>query len=194
MCRENGGKTMKARNIIYTLMETSNSWEEVFEKIKSREHFFEKEMIPPQEFICLLDETYIGNLKHIRKPPFGYLKLVSSEISDCSKVLLLGKNSLNIENYLTVEKGTLFEVKHTQKKPIAKEMQKGDAYKIALTLCDKVALCETEKSDEKKCKMIISYALMEGKDIFAKPTTGKSFNNSLIKQGAFLIDEKEDLD
>lgn len=180
---------MKARQILLTLAQKyDNDWAKMYECIMGKK-YIEKEAIEDiPNAITILDENYPKALKQIYKPPFVfYYKGDIKELEKDDYILMVGENRFKIaeENIITIENNVL---NLGGKLKIWGDKNDDASFRIAFAFIKKVAFTKMAEMQ------IVSMALNAGKDIYITPTTKPSVNNKLIKEGAFLLDCKADLE
>lgn len=163
----------------------------ILRSLKNKQYPEKIEINPRDNFITFLDKEYPMALKQTGQPP---LVLHLNKMVDLNALkgrpLLKGKNKFNIENPITIEKnenGKL--VVKIEDIEIWGGNTEYDICKIALALCNKVAITEQIKKDT----LLALAAFQLNKDIYITPTIRPSFNNELIKNGALLLDSIRDL-
>lgn len=193
---------MDAKSVILALaVKHQDSWFDVYEDIKEKVQISSTEVNELTSkidcsYITILDENYPKELKKNFRPPFviyyeGDLSLLNND----NLIYVYGSNKFDID-----KKDLIIQDSESKKIVIGGGLKmwlsnydSKDNLKLSAlaskVIIDKVIedLYHTEARD------LVGYVLNAGKEIYVTPTAKPSRNNSLIKQGAFLIDKKEDL-
>jgi predicted Rossmann fold nucleotide-binding protein DprA/Smf involved in DNA uptake len=180
---------MNARDILITLDKKYNhDWNNTYAAIKKKEIMDSSVVISDDKAITLLDENYPISLKNAYRPPFVfYYEGDLNYLNVTNLCLLLGDNVFGIpeDRVMKIVNDVVIIGDNKLKLSSSKE----GASRIAAALCNKVIKTDT-RDIVSEC---LTIALTLGKDIYVKPTTEPSFNNKLIKEGAFLCDCLEDI-
>jgi hypothetical protein len=186
---------IKARDILITLTKKYRDWDDVYTTIQKREPIDSFDSYDGN-FLTILDDGYPANLKNGFKPPFvleydGDL----NELKRNDYTFIIGENDLGLdENNLirVVKKDNTILV---GKKLILKSFcGLNELMRTATFLSENLFINKKFSEHKHDVSLIVDNALVANKDIFVRPTIEKSFNNSLIKSGAYLVDCLEDFD
>lgn len=180
---------MEAKYVLLALARKyKNDWEKIYNALQAKEDINDLDFleIDNEQAITILDEEYPSVLKSMFKPPFViYYNGDLSAISETHLVFLLGdnifdfdtKDIVSIENEKVNVGGKL-------------TLWTNDNYKLATALVKNIAITRPCLSDD---LLAISNSFTANVNVYVKPTAYPSDNNKLIKDGAFLIDRKEDI-
>ena len=151
-------------------------------------------------FITILDVGYPERLKRIYNP--AMVLNYEGDISVLSKsgkfIFLFDRaNTFNLSEdiVVTISEG-MINVGGVLKLWLNKKYEDiVPLHNIAAGLCRVVAiLTPVLDHQEMAASVLITSMLNIGGDVYVAPTVNPSFNNKLIKEGAYLADCKEDLD
>lgn len=180
---------MKARDVLITLDKKYNhDWEDTYAAIKKKESIDPSALLSDDKAITLLDESYPEALKVCYRPPFVfYYEGDLSYLNANNLCLLLGDNVFGIPKDILIK--IVKEVVIIGDNKLKLVSSKECAIRIATALCNKVIKVDADDI----VPDVVPLALSLGKEIYVRPTIEPSFNNKLIKQGAFLCDCLEDI-
>lgn len=183
---------MHYKNILLTYyLKNNGNWDEIFESLRRKDSV---DLVENYEhnFYTLMCDVYPKRLKECYKPPFVvFYKGIETLLNKYNYTFLLGKNVFNVPTNDVVET-TKDKVNIAGGVVELWGANWEENFKIALGYCDKIVITKEIKNGSKEIRLI-ELALQMGINIYVKPTEHESFNNKLIKEGAFLIDSNKDL-
>lgn len=198
---------MKAREILLAFaLKYANDWNRMYEAIQKKEELTETDLENVNSFsgnyITILDSEYPDRLKQKYKPPFilyyeGDVSLLS-KVDSKELISLYGPNMFNIpqDKLVIISSDNKIDICGRLKIWFSDDANNPDRYGLLAAICGKLALTkiyEIRNNFSWFQGITIPTALNLGVDIFVVPSVRKSFNNSLIKEGANLLDSLEDL-
>lgn len=201
---------MEAKYIILALaLKYDNDWQLVYEGIRDRERLSEEYYRRAEEytggFLTILDPEYPKKLSTLPHPPFVIfyegditkLSQATIEPGDDSLVYLHGPNTLHIpEDRLCVElpDGKLL-IGGCLKVWANKNPKTMDRHHLPSGLCPQIVCTNIYRKGASSAflGLTLTTSLMMNNEIYVVPTTTPSRNNDLIKEGAYLIDDVNDL-
>lgn len=192
---------MDARELILRLcLEHQNDGNKVYQAILNKEVVDETIDISGINFISILDEEYPEQLKRTlgsHKSFVLYYKGDKEILNNVDNMIFLyGENKFNLpeEKLITIEDRVL-NIGGRLKIWFNKEPKNPHRFMLAACMCQKMVITkEYPLVNNSFIKLSVSTMLCNGGDIYVTPTNYPSWNNHLIKEGAFLIDCAEDLD
>lgn len=188
--------TITPRRVLLTLSkEYKGNWSKIYEHIREKKGLPEK-IADDENAVTVLDECYPNSLKSVQRPPFVLFYEGNFErLNENGFVYLEGGNEIGFD-----EK-KLIRVDETNRIHVGTDLvvwtgsnSSSEASNIGIGLADCLAITKEIKFGTAKNLFVVGMALNYGKDVYVKPTEGKSANNELIKEGAFLLDCKEDIE
>ncbi len=196
---------MENRKILYYVAEKNGyDFHKMYAAVNSKLDFTEKDVeeacSKAGNFITILDVGYPERLKRIYNPAMvlNYEGDINV-LSNCGKfVFLFDKaNNFNLPDdiVVTISEG-MINVGGVLKLWLGKKYEDiVPLHNIAAGLCRAVAiLTPVMEHKEIAATVLIGSMLHMGGDVYVAPTVNPSFNNKLIKEGAYLADCKEDLE
>lgn len=198
---------MEPRNILLALSIQNNfDWEKTFLAIKNKEEVKDEtweEFDSYQcDFITILDENYPERFKKLYQPPFvifydGNIDLLKPvDFYPNPYIFLYGENRFNIPqtNLCVFTEDGKIDIAGGLK-IWTKDYDDPSRFIMPARICNSIACCNRyskEKGPKTKFGSItVPFALTFGCDIYMIPTSGPSFNNDLINDGAFLLDSSD---
>lgn len=184
----------------------SNNWDKIFEAIQNKEQLTEADIAAVNSFsgnyVTILDIEYPNRLKQKYKQPFvlyyeGDVSLLS-KIDSGELISLHGPNLFNIsqDKLVTISDDYKIDICGQLKIWFNNESVNPDRYGLLAAVCGKLALTkiyDAYNSFSWFLNISIKNALELGADIYVVPSVRRSYNNTLIKEGANLLDCLEDL-
>ena len=183
-----------ARNLLIYLDKKNNGdWLKTYADIRDK-------VLPEQDFtldlgdtkvVTIIDDDYPEELKKALQPPFViYYKGNLNKRKPSNECIFLKGN-----NCFKFKSGILVKVKNNKvyfnNGKLVMWLSNNshiDAVKLATYLSKVTVLTEDKPSD-----LCVDFCCSAGHDFYVKPTTKPSWCNCLIKQGAYLIDRKDDI-
>ena len=151
------------------------------------------------KILTVLDNNYPKEfLSSVSQPPFviyytGNIRLLRNAIDKQDYVYLNGPNKfdLNKNKLITLNYGIISLGNNALN---LWTTQKNDICRLIPVLAHKL-VCTTVIKNSDVFNIVVSFNLSNNlnKDIYVVPTVSPSTNNTLINEGAFLLDKKEDL-
>lgn len=180
-----------------------DTYNEILDAVERREELSDEEIAfaEHQQFITILDSNYPEKLRRLDLPPLvlfydgdvNALELVDSN----ELVFLYGENRFNIpeERLVTILDDKTINIANRVRVWFFKERNNADRFYLAPKLASAIVCTKTYPVDTGSLfvRCSISAALAFNMDIYVVPTLERSFNNDLIKEGAYLIDCYEDI-
>lgn len=195
---------MTTRVVLLALVLKYNAdWNKVFDAIKEREELSEEEILSAENYegnyAAYTDDNYPEKLRSRQKAPF--VLFYEGDLSALDKdnlIFLYGDNDFNLpeENLIRITDDNKVSVGGRLKVWFNCEPRNVDRYFLAVSLANKVLLTKVYLAENTFSFFInvsIRSALANGIDLYVKPTNVASYNNQLIKDGAFLADSASDL-
>ena len=195
---------MTTRIVLLALVLKYNAdWNKVFDAIKVREELTDEEILSAENYegnyAAYTDDNYPEKLRSRQKAPFVlFYEGDLSALENNNLIFLYGYNDFNLpeENLIRITDDNKVSVGGRLKVWFNCEPRNVDRYFLAVALANKVLLTKaylTENTFSFFINVSIRSALANGIDLYVKPTNVASYNNQLIKDGAFLADSASDL-
>lgn len=189
-----------------------NDGEKVFEAISKREDVDETIDISEYNFITLMDNDYPEFLKRTASAHKSFVLYYEGDKELLNNIehmiFLYGENKFNLpeEKLITIEYRVLNNGNRLKEDCVLniggrlkiwfnKEPENPHCFMLAAYMCQKMVITkEYPLVNNSFIKLSLSAMLENGGNIYVTPTKERSWNNQLIKDGAFLIDCAEDLE
>lgn len=185
--------------LLYLANKYNNNWDKIFNDIKTKAPINKKEAesLENPQAITILDNNYPEELKRVCRPPFvlyyeGDVGLLNTGFE--SFVYLVGSNYFSIpeENLVTIKDNKICIGKNLK---VWSDTRTHSIYhnNIVSAFAKAFVLTKTIHKPILKINVTIDSFLNLHKDVYCTPTYNKSYNNTLIKEGVYLIDSLEDI-
>lgn len=198
--------TRQARLIILALcLRYDNDWDKVYNSIVNKDDVSQDEYEAAANFggnfVCILDENYPDRFKHTTRPPFvffyeGDINLLKAvDFYPNPYIFLYGENRFNIpqKNLCLLTDDGKIDIAGGLK--VWEKLNDASCYLMPTRICNSIACCNRYSKDKgpktKFGSIIVPISLMAGCDIYMIPTSGPSYNNDLIDEGAILLDSAD---
>lgn len=198
---------MTARELLlgYALKH-ENDWKKIHEAIRNEEKLTDADIERvnsfPGNYITPFDSEYPEIIKQRFEAPFvlyydGDISLLS-KVESRELISLYGPNLFNIpqDRLVTISADNKIDICGRLRIWFNNETNNPDRHGLLAAVCGKLALTkiyDTENNFSWFQSITLKNALALGVDIYVVPSVRKSYNNSLIKDGANLLDCLEDL-
>lgn len=180
---------MNINEILYNLCyKYNNDWDCVYKALRAHEVITQPITIK-HLYISCMDNLYPKRLKQIDRLPFmvyyeGDLSLLKDDL-----IYIMGTNKFKFSNVMHYDE----EEKCMKIGSLKLWISEKDNYKL-VSLASKIVITkniyEHLSEYDNKC---LHLGLEQNADIYVVPTIKPSVNNTLIKEGAYLLDCKEDV-
>lgn len=184
----------------------SNDWNRIVEASCNGEKLTNADIARVNSFsgnyVTVLDDNYPQRFKQKYKPSFvlyyeGDISLLS-KIDSGELISLYGPNIFGIpqDKLVTISDDNKIDICGGLKIWFSDDSRNPDIYGLLSAVCGKLALTkiyETYNSFSWFLTITIRNALDLGADIYVVPSIRRSYNNTLIKEGANLLDCLDDL-
>lgn len=204
-------KDLEARKLLLAYcLKYDNDWNRVYQAVSSREDLSDEDVARADNFtgnyISIIEMDYPRRVKEVcAKPPFvlyyegdvSLLKLVD-KYNSCNELIFLhGPNTFDIPNDVlcTITDDNKISIANNLKVWFNKSPMNVSRYFLAAALCNNIVCTKEYPLDTRSwfAGITVHFALDHGGNVLVKPTSSPSYNNKLIKDGAFLIDSHTDL-
>lgn len=198
---------MTARELLLAYaLKYANDWNRMYQAIQNKEELTEADIERVNSFsgnyITPFDSEYSEIIKQRFKSPFvlyydGDISLLS-KVESRELISLYGPNLFNIplDRLATISSDNKIDICGRLRIWFNDDTNNPDRYGLLAAVGGKLALTkiyDTENNFSWFQGITLKNALALGADIYVVPSVRKSYNNSLIKEGANLLDCLEDL-
>lgn len=185
---------LEGRTLLLALAKKyGNDWKSIYNALQTKEVI---EDFTPNIYkaITILDDDYPDYLKQINQPPFViYYDGDICALQHKKLVALFGDNDFDFKPNDIVSLPTEWgKVYVGDKLKIWTNCSYMENIKLACSVAKNVAITQTIRRGS-LLYSVVEYALCANSKLFVKPTNMKSPNNALIKEGAILLDCREDI-
>lgn len=202
---------MDNRNILLAYcLKHNNNWDRILQAIEHHEGISDEDWEEYDafqvNFITMLDTEYPERLRHRYKPPFvlyydGDIDVLKRIKDDNDLIFLHGDNIFNIprENLITITDDNCVDIAGRLKVWFNNESTNVDRFGLAASLASSIVCTKIYDSSPAVAMrswfncISVPCATNMNADIYYRATEGPSFNNRMIKDGAFLIDDIHDI-
>lgn len=195
---------MTGKEVILTIYHKySGDWDKIYEHIKNKtpiteddvskaKNWLEGNDLTMDNVVTIIDKDYPDSLKQCFRPPFVFfIKIYNKDSLNQKRFYLIG--NLNLKQRIEVLSSSCgYKILLGDSAEILTLAQNlHDAQNLAIGFSQGLVIySEQSKQDVEE---VVHKCLCSGKDVFVNPTSYPSYNNKLIKDGAYLFDSVEDL-